>query len=343
MPAESKPNFDVDILSVWMKEQVPGFSGALQVAQFSTGQSKSNYLLTSSDGKRYVMRATPAPKTQLLSPTQAIEREYRIMKNLSGAQFPVPHMYALCEDESVLGRAFFVMEYIEGRVFLDPKLPDVAKSERSAIYDEMNRALAQLHSLDHTTLSLDDFGEPTSYLARQIDAWTKQYRAAQTEEFESMENLIQWLPNNIPPDDQIGIVHGDYRLDHMIFHPTQPRVLAVADWELSTIGHPLADLAYNCIIWHIPSGLGSARLGDLGIPEEKEYLAAYAMRTGRERIDNWEFYLAFSFFRLAGLLQGVLKRAMEGIASSTQVVEARRRFQSMADLGFDRVRVSMAR
>ncbi len=336
-PVDDRQRFDLAALATWLRAHVNGFGGTVQATQFRGGQSNPNFLLACSDGRRYVMRAKPGPKAKLLPSAHAIEREYRVMKALASTDFPVPRVLALCEDESVLGRAFYVMEYVQGRVFWGPALADVPRSDRAAIYDEMNRVIALLHTLDYTALGLADYGKPGNYFARQIDRWTKQYRASETERFESMENLIAWLPAHIPPSDETTLVHGDYRFDNMIFHPTEPRVLAVVDWELSTLGHPLSDFAYNCMCWHMPGDertlLGLA-LGELNIPRESEYVAAYCRRTGRARIDNWEFYLAFNFFRLAGIVQGVYKRALDGTASNANALQTGRAAQSLADAGW---------
>jgi aminoglycoside phosphotransferase (APT) family kinase protein len=238
----------------------------------------------------------------------------------------------------VIGTAFFVMDYVDGRIFWDQSLPGISREERGALYDEMNRVIALLHSTDYAAIGLADYGKPGNYFARQIRRWSDQYRASETEPIPAMDNLLAWLPDNIPGVDETSIVHGDFRLDNMIFHPTEPRVLAVLDWELSTLGHPLADFSYHCMSWHIQPGgfrgIAGLDLAALGIPSEQEYIAAYCRRTGRESIPHWEFYLAFGFFRIAAILQGIAKRAQIGTAASAQAVETGKRARPMAELGW---------
>ena len=250
---------------------------------------------------------------------------------------PVPRTFCLCEDESVIGRAFYVMDHVAGRVLWDQSLPGMTPGERAAIYDEMNRVIAQLHRVDYRDAGLVDFGKPGNYLARQIDRWTKQFRASETERMAEMDRLIEWLPGAIPPGDETSVVHGDYRLDNLIFHRARPRILAILDWELSTLGHPLADFSYHCMSWHIPPerfrGIAGLDHAHLGIPTEAEYIAAYCRRTGRERIDHWDFYLAYNMFRLAAILQGIMKRALDGTAASPQALDAGQRARPMAELG----------
>jgi aminoglycoside phosphotransferase (APT) family kinase protein len=312
--------FDVKRLEAYCRDAVEGFSGALTVRQFEGGQSNPTFLLTASGagGRRYVMRKKPPG--QLLASAHQIDREYRVMKALAQTDVPVPRMYALCEDDSIIGTAFYIMECLEGRVLRDPTLPGMSREERAAIYDNMNEKLARLHNVDYAAIGLSDFGKPGNYFERQTGRWIKQYRGAQTDDVAAMEALIQYLPAHIPADDSTSIAHGDYRLENTMFHPSEPRMIAVLDWELSTIGHPLADLAYNCMLYHT----GTASQGTLtgvdfaasGIPDEKSYVAAYCKRTGRARIENWNFYLGFSIFRLAAIAQGVYKRGLDGNASS---------------------------
>jgi len=337
MAVQERHRFDAARLEVYLGAHIAGFRGPIEVEQFKGGQSNPTFLLATPAG-RYVIRAKPAPATKLLPSAHAIEREFRVMKALGESGFPVPRMCALCEDESVIGRAFYAMEYVAGRVLWDQSLPDLSPAARAAIYDEMGRVIAALHRLDPAAIGLADFGRPGNYLARQIDRWSKQYRASETERIDAMDRLIDWLPAHVPPGDETAIVHGDYRLDNLIFDAAEPRILAVLDWELSTLGHPLADFAYHCMSWHIPPGhfRGIAGLdhGRLGIPTESEYIAAYCRRTGRDRIEHWEFYLAYNLFRLAGILQGVMKRALEGIAASEQALDAGRRARPLAELGW---------
>ena len=251
---------------------------------------------------------------------------------------PVPTVHCLCEDESVIGTAFYVMDFVDGRIFRDPQLPDLSPAERGAVYDDLNRVLAALHNVDPAGVGLAGFGRPGNYFERQIGRWTKQYRAAQTEEVESMEALIRWLPDNVPDDDSSSIVHGDYRIDNAVFHPTEPRMIAMLDWELSTIGHPLADLGYNCIGYHMNSptlgGLVGVDHAATGIPSEQEYIEAYCRRTGRAGIERWEFYVAFSIFRLASISQGVYKRGLDGNASSEEAILFKDACRFLADMAW---------
>ena len=298
---------------------IPGFSGLRTVTKFNTGQSNPTYLLTADSG-RYVLRSKPPG--QLLKSAHQVDREFRVMKALKGSGVPVPDMLYLSPEESAIGRMYFVMSYLDGRIFWEPDLPGCAAAERMPIYDAMNATLASLHSLDPTAIGLADFGRPGNYFERQLSRWTKQYRASETETIKDMDALIDWLEKALPPDDgQFALVHGDYRIDNMIFDKDRPAILAVLDWELSTLGHPIADLAYQCMQWRLPHdsgfrGLGGIDRTGIGLPTEADYVDAYCRHRGIEGIDNWQFYLAFSFFRLAAILQGVLKRALDGNASN---------------------------
>ncbi|MCC6611557.1 MAG: phosphotransferase [Burkholderiales bacterium] len=337
MPVAERHRFDARALARYLGAKVAGFGGALAVEQFRGGQSNPTYLL-SAGGRRYVMRAKPAPAAKLLPSAHAIEREYRVISALGRAGVPVPRTFVLCEDESVIGRAFFVMEYVEGRVLWDQSLPGMGRDERRAIYDEMNRVIAALHAVPYAGVGLADFGKPGNYLARQIARWSKQYQASQTETIAAMDRLIEWLPSHVPPGDETSVVHGDYRMDNLIFHPSEPRILAVLDWELSTLGHPLADFSYHCMSWHIPPerfrGIGGLDLGALGIPSEPDYVALYCRRTGRSSIEHWDFYLAYNMFRLAAILQGIMKRALEGTAASQRALDAGKRARPLAEMGW---------
>ena len=338
-PVSERQKFDVEALQDYMRKHVEGFAGELSVEQFQGGQSNPTFKLTASNGQRYVLRTKPAPAAQLLASAHAIDREFRVMDALHRAGFPAARQYALCTDESVIGRAFYIMEFIEGRVLWDQSLPGMSQAERAAIYDEMNRVIAQLHCIDYAAIGLADYGKPGNYFARQIDRWTRQYKASETEKIEAMDALIEWLPQNIPPGDDTSIVHGDYRLDNMIFHPTEPKILAVLDWELSTLGHPLADFAYHCMSWHIPNGqfrgIGGLDLEALGIPAEEDYIARYCERTGKTvRKEDFNFYLAYNMFRLAGILQGIMKRYVDGTAASEQALKNGQQARPMAELGW---------
>jgi aminoglycoside phosphotransferase (APT) family kinase protein len=344
MPVQDKHRFDTAALERYMRANVEGFGGALTVEQFRGGQSNPTFLL--SDGKtRYVLRRKPPGK--LLPSAHAVDREFRVLKALHGTDVPVAKPYALCEDESVIGTAFYIMEFMQGRVLWDPSLPGLSTAERGAIFDEMNRVIAALHRVDYQAVGLGEYGRPGNYLERQIARWTKQYRASETERIEAMENLIEWLPKNIPAGDETTIVHGDYRLDNVIFHPTEPRILAVLDWELSTLGHPLADFAYHCMTWRLTPaefrGMQGFDFAALGIPSEADYVARYCERTGRSGIENWDFYMAFNMFRLAGILQGIMGRVVEGTASSQHAIESGKRARPMAEAGWRQVELILGR
>ena len=337
MPVSSRQQFSLDALAAWMMTHVSGFHGPLHIEQFKGGQSNPTFKLIT-PATTYVMRSKPGPAAKLLPSAHAIEREFRVMAALGNAAVPVAKMIALCEDESVIGRAFFVMQFVEGRVLWNPALPDMTMKERGAIFDEMNRIIAQLHQVDFAAIGLADYGKAGNYFERQIARWSKQYRASETEKIDAMDKLIEWLPLHIPPGEETSIVHGDYRLDNLIFHPTEPRVLAILDWELSTLGHPLADFAYHCMAWHVPPsafrGLAGLDLAALGIPDFKSYVASYCQRTGRYGIDNFEYYLAYNMFRMAGILQGIMKRVVDGTAASEQAMAMGKAARPLAELGW---------
>lgn len=316
--------FDESALEAYLADQMEGFAGPISVRQFSGGQSNPTFLIEAA-GKRYVMRKKPPGK--LLPSAHLVEREYRVMRALADTDVPVPKCHLLCEDPSVIGTAFYLMSHVPGRVFRSPLLVDLASNaERAAIYDSMNETLARLHSVDFQAVGLGDFGKSGNYMARQISRWSKQYAASKTDHVEAMEHLLRWLPDNLPDDDTTTIAHGDFRLENLIIHPEKPEVIAVLDWELSTLGHPLADLAYNCMLYHLPrmegaasgaaSGFVGVDLAEYGIPSESEYVARYAERTGRGQVEQFDFYLAFGMFRLAAIVQGVYKRGLDGNASS---------------------------
>ena len=337
--------FDTDALTGWMKQHVEGFEGPLQVEMFKGGQSNPTYKLVT-PAKSYVMRAKPGPVAKLLPSAHAIEREYRVMKGLAGTDVPVPHMYALCEDESIIGRAFYIMEFMEGRVLWDQSLPGMTPAQRAEIYDEMNRVIAALHKVKFAERGLADYGKSGNYFERQIGRWSKQYVASITQPIPEMDKLMAWLPANMPAsardESRVSIVHGDYRLDNLMFHPTEPRVIAVLDWELSTLGHPLADFSYHCMSWHIPAELGRGIAGldiaALGIPAEHDYIQRYCERTGTQDVDalkrDWNFYLAYNMFRIAAILQGIAKRVEAGTASSAQAKASGDTARPMAELAW---------
>jgi aminoglycoside phosphotransferase (APT) family kinase protein len=318
----SNPDLNLVKLNEYLSERIPGFGGELSAEKFPGGQSNPTFKLTSG-GEHYVLRRKP--EGELLKSAHAVDREFKVISALENTEVPVPKAYVLCEDESVIGSMFYVMEYKEGRILWDPTLPEASgPQERAAIYDAMNATMAALHNVDIDAVGLTDFGRPGNYFERQVNRWSKQYRASETEKLPAMETLMEWLPANMPADDGVvSLVHGDYRLDNMMFHPSEPRVIALLDWELSTLGHPLADLANQCMAWMLPPkggivGMAGVDRAALGIPSDKEYIASYCQRTGRDGIENWSFYLVFSLFRLAAIVQGIKKRAQIGTASSAE-------------------------
>ena len=332
-PVAGAQAVDQAALTAYLKRHLDGFEGPLTLEIFKGGQSNPTYKLIT-PGRFYVMRAKPGPVARLLPSAHAVEREFKVMQGLQGTDVPVPKMYCLCEDESVIGRAFYVMEYVEGRVLWDQALPGMTKHQRSDIYDEMNRVIAALHKVRFAERGLADYGKPGNYFERQIGRWSKQYQASITSPIPEMDSLMQWLPANMPAsacdESLVSIVHGDFRLDNLLFHATEPRVLAVLDWELSTLGHPLADFSYHCMAWHIPPGafrgIGGLDVANLGIPTEAEYIRRYCERTGLTTPEalqaDWNFYLAYNLFRLAAILQGIAKRVEAGTASSSQAVSS---------------------
>jgi aminoglycoside phosphotransferase (APT) family kinase protein len=344
-PVAAQHEFDHAALTSYLAARLDGFAGPLAVEQFKGGQSNPTFRIDT-PSRSYVMRTKPGPAQKLLASAHAIEREFRVMKALHGSKVPVPAMHLLCEDESVIGRAFYVMEFMQGRVLWNQSLPDFSNAGRAAIYDEMNRVIAELHQVDVAAVGLDTFGKPGNYFERQIGRWSKQYLASITEPIDAMAQLMAWLPANIPvsarDDTQATVVHGDFRLDNLMFHPTEPRVIAVLDWELSTVGHPLADFSYHCMSWHIPPGafrgIGGLDLASLGIPDEQSYVRRYCERTGRGDpqavMADWNFYMAYNLFRIAGILQGIAKRVVDGTASSEQARQAGAGARPLAEMGW---------
>jgi len=316
--------FDPDPLQEYMLSHVEGFHGPLAVRQFRGGQSNPTYLLESPSGK-YVLRRKPPGK--LLKSAHAVDREYRVISALYAADFPVPRPYVLCKDEEIVGTMFFIMEFVEGRIYWDLDLPDSDPGERCAIYEHANQTIADLHNFDYEQIGLSDFGKPGNYFARQISRWSKQYAASETSKITAMNKLIEWLPGNIPDDESATVVHGDYRLDNMIIHPTEPRIIAVLDWELSTIGHPLGDFTYHLMAWQMP---------EIGIGSEEEYVARYCAKTGRDDgIANRDFYSAYNLFRIAAILQGIAGRVRDGTAASVHAERAANAVAPLASLGWE--------
>ncbi|RVU05938.1 phosphotransferase family protein [Novosphingobium umbonatum] len=324
-------------LQDWLQAHVAGFSGPLEIGQFNGGQSNPTYRLTTPDA-RYVLRRKPAGP--ILKGAHDVLREARVQQALAGSDVPVATIRAVCEDESVLGSAFYVMDMVDGRVFWDAALTQIPIGERAAYYDEMNRVIAALHSVDYAAIGLGDYGRPGNYFARQIARWTRQYEEDELAGRDpDLDALVAWLPTAIPDGDETSIVHGDFRCDNMIFHPSEPRVLAVLDWELSTLGHPLADFAYHAMFYRMPpdivAGLGGVDPEGLGLPSQEAYIEAYCRRTGRQAIGNWDFYLAFNFFRLAAIFHGIKGRVLRGNASNAQAASRAEAFPRLARLARD--------
>jgi len=333
-----RPGFEIEemALQAWMQEHVPDFSGPLAIEQFKGGQSNPTYKLRT-PGRSYVLRRKPPGI--LLKGAHAVDREAKVLAALGETRFPVPHIYGLCTDDTVIGTWFYVMEMVEGRIFWDAALPGLAAEERAAIYDAMNATLAQLHAFEPAAIGLANFGRSANYFARQLDTWSKQYHAdADAGRDADMDRVIEWLERNMPAeDDQVGVVHGDFRVDNIIFHPTEPRVIAVLDWELSTLGHTGADFAYHAMMYHMPphivAGLGGSPL-PAGIPDESAYLAAYCRRTGKEAIPDYGYYLAFNFFRLAAIFHGIKGRVIRGTAASANAAERARAFPQLTAIAW---------
>lgn len=346
MPVQERHQFDEASLAAYLSSQIADFQTPLTVEQFKGGQSNPTYRLVTPN-RNYVLRRKPPGK--LLPSAHAVDREYRVITALADTDVPVAKTYCLCEDTDVIGTAFYVMDCVDGRVMWDPTLPGHEPEDRAAIFDAMNATIAALHSVDVDAVGLTDYGKPGNYFERQIARWTKQYQASETETIDAMDRLIEWLPNNIPAGDEVSVVHGDYRLDNIMYHASEPRILAVLDWELSTLGHPLADFAYHCMTWHIPHGvfrgLAGINLAELGIPDEQSYVAKYCERTGRAPIDpnHWDFYIAYNMFRLAGILQGIMGRVKAGTASSKKAEAMGRGARPLAELGWMQVEKILAR
>jgi len=344
-------SLDTVRLAAWLDGRIPGFRAPVSATRFKGGQSNPTYQLTDANGTRYVLRKKP--DGVLLPSAHAVDREYRVIQALQDSEVPVARVHCLCEDPEVIGTAFYVMSFVDGRVLWDPALPGMRPAERRAMYDEMNRVVAALHAVDYRAAGLEDYGRPGAFFDRQIARWTRQYRATvegldAIEPIEAMERLIEWLPAHVPAGDETCIFHGDLRLDNMIFHSTEPRVLAVLDWELSTLGHPLADFAYHALPWRLTAqqfrGMAGADYAALGIPDERTYLDTYCRRVGRALVDpaEWEFYLAYSMFRLAAILQGILKRAKDGTAASAEAQETGARARPIAEAAWRQVNAQLS-
>jgi aminoglycoside phosphotransferase (APT) family kinase protein len=338
--------FDVAALAAWMADHVDGFAGPLRIEQFKGGQSNPTYKLVT-PARSYVLRRKPPGK--LLPGAHAVDREYRVITALAAQGFPVARTYGLCLDEAVIGTAFYIMDMVEGRIFWEPDFPEVATADRPRYFDAMNATLAALHSIDPDATGLGDYGKPGNYFARQIARWSKQYvEDVDAGRVDAMDRLVEWLPANIPPDEpQPRVIHGDFRCDNMIFDPIEPRVLAVLDWELSTLGHPLADFSYNLMMYRMPYGVSSGLVGldlaALNIPGEADYVAAYCRRTGRDGIPHLDFYVAFNLFRLAGIVHGIKGRVARGTASSAHAASMAAGLEPLAELAWEQAKKAGAR
>ena len=333
-----KHRFNVGNLQDYMFRHVDGFSGDITLSQFKGGQSNPTYRIDA-DGQVFVLRRKPPG--DLLPSAHAVDREYRVISALGQTEVPVPRTYCLCEDTEVIGTAFYIMEMVQGRVFWDGTLPGMSNEERGSVYRSVNEAMAALHRVDYQAIGLGDFGKVGEYRERQIHRWSKTYRLAEMDPIPEMDRLIEWLPENIPPGDETTLIHGDYRLDNMIFHPKEPRVLALLDWELATLGHPVGDFTYTLMGWRLDKdlfrGIAHANLPFLGIPTEAEYIAQYCQLTGRDNLCNLEWYLAYNMFRLAAILQGIALRAKDGTAASPHAVEQGRRARPLAETAWRQV------
>ena len=337
VPVLPNNRFDEAALSKYLRERIAEFRGDCEVRQFQGGFSNPTFHLQTAD-RAFVMRKKPPG--QLLPSAHAVDREYRVIAALQNTDVPVPRVHLLCEDDSVIGTMFYVMDYVEGRVYVDKSLPGCTPAQRREMYDAANDVLARLHNVDYRAAGLTDFGKPTGYVERQVSRWTKQYLASRIEETPAMTRLIDWLPKHMPKHDEATIAHGDYRIGNLLFHPREERVVAVLDWELSTIGHPLSDLAYCCSVYHLPGANGSGRgfvgtdLAALGIPNEQEFLDAYRRRTGRVEIPDWTFFIVFSMFRSAAILAGVYRRSVDGQGVDARMAEAKQSYQDVAAIAW---------
>lgn len=334
-PVPTALTFDQDVLATWLKDKGLLDKAALSVKPLTGGQSNPTFLLTSGQ-QRYVLRKKPPGP--LLPSAHAVDREYRVMQALQNSDVPVPKLFVFSEDLDVVGTPFYIMEYLEGRVIVDQSLPTLSKEDRTLVYQDMNRVIAALHSVDYAQVGLDTFGKPGNYFGRQIARWSRQYKEANTEDIPELHALIDWLPANIPAGEQNSIVHGDYRLDNLVLHPTEPRAIGLLDWELATLGHPLADFAYHCMSWHIPAtlwrGIGGLDLAALGIPDEAQYLKQYSEATGLDGAEHWDFYIAYNLFRMAAILQGIARRAADGTAASSDALETGSKARPLAEIGW---------
>jgi aminoglycoside phosphotransferase (APT) family kinase protein len=346
--AASVLRLDAARLEQYLSAQVPGFAGPLTLKQFKGGQSNPTYLLET-PARFYVLRRKPPGK--LLPSAHAVDREYRVIRSLHAQGFPVAEPLAYCDDDNVAGTPFYLMSFVDGRVFWDPQMPESSPAERAAVYDAMNATIARLHSFDPTQIGLGDFGKGENYVARQVERWSKQYRASETEKIDAMEQLIEWLPSHIPLAGTTRLVHGDYRLDNLIVARARPEIVAVLDWELSTLGDPLADFTYHLMAWHMPHSESAAGTGSLvghdlktlGIPSIAEYVDAYGKRTGLDPRPHLPAYLAYNFFRIAAILQGIIGRVRDGTATSEFAPAKAEMIRPLAEKAWEFARIAGAR
>ncbi len=342
VPVMERHRFDPATLDRYLRGHLAGYRGGLEVRQFDSGHSNPTFFLSAemTGGKRRDFVLRKKPPGQLVASAHQVDREFRVISALAGTDVPVAPTHLLCTDDSIIGQMFYLMDCVEGRILIDPAMPDLTPAERGAIFDSMNDVLARLHRVDPVAVGLGDYGRTGQYVARQVARWSRQYAELKTEEIPTMEKLSAWLPAHIPADDPTTIVHGDYRLGNLIIHPSEPRVVAVLDWELSTLGHPLADLAYNCIGYHLaepPHGFARVDFAASGHPTEAEYVAAYCQRTGRASVPHFNFYLAFSLFRLAAIAQGVYRRGLAGNSANPDSIKMSSSARERADLAWSLV------
>ena len=343
VPVIARHRFDVSSLDRYLRAQLPGYRGGLEVRQFDSGHSNPTFFVSveMADRRRrdFVLRKKPPGK--LVASAHQVDREFRVISALAATDVPVARAHLLCADEQVIGQMFYLMDAVEGRILVNPAMPDQMPAERAAIFDSMNAVLARLHRVDPAAVGLGDYGRTGQYIARQVSRWSRQYAELKTEDIPAMDRLTAWLPEHIPDDgDPTTIVHGDYRLGNLVVHPTEPRIVAVLDWELSTLGHPLCDIAYNCLGYHLaepPHGYATVDFEKLGLPTESAYVAAYCRRVGRAAVPNWNFYLAFSLFRLAAIAQGVYRRGLDGNAANPDSIKMSKSARERAELAWSLV------
>ena len=342
VPVMERHRFDIASLDHYLSRQLDGYRGALEVRQFDSGHSNPTFFVAAdmAGGRRqdFVLRKKPPGK--LVASAHQVDREFRVISALAGTDVPVARARLLCTEEAVIGQMFYLMDAVPGRILVDASMPDQTPAERFAIFESMNDVLARLHKVDPDKVGLGDYGRNGQYIARQVARWSRQYAELKTEEIAAMDRLIAWLPEHIPAEDPTTIVHGDYRLGNLIVHPSEPRIVAVLDWELSTLGHPLCDVAYNCLGYHMPDpphGFASVDFAKVGLPTEESYVAAYCRRTGRKSIEHWNYYLAFSLFRLAAIAQGVYRRGLQGNSSNPESIKMSQAARQRAELAWSLV------